>query len=448
MTSGWKLRSASSVRSDASFCARRHRRDRAVAHEPHARADGGDAGLGRRAVARPDDPGVDAERAQRAGEPEHLALHPARRRQRVRRDDRDLHAAPPSPVGVRSVGRPVRLHQVPLLGGHADELLEAAGELLGDPTRHRRAGGPRARTDTGGPIFAIVPAPGPEVHAGRDERRAGAQRERRRARRASSCARRRTRPRPRRPRGRGRRAGRRSGWPSSARSTAAPASGPSGTTSMPIASRTPANHSKSSGGSTGSTTTVGATPRPASHVAGEVEPAEVREGEDHPRPGGERRLDVLPAHRVEAGLDRLAARHVAAGTARASSGRTTRTCPTTARSSAAPCEPSVGRALQVAGHEPPALSEERRERRGRCARPIGVADRARDRVRERGRAAVREVRRAIGASTGRERQRRSGPATACGARLAASLTARVGPALLAPAGQHRQPVVRRRRSSR
>ena len=44
-----------------------------------ARADRHDAGLGRRAVARADDPDVDAELAQRAGEAEHLALHAAGR---------------------------------------------------------------------------------------------------------------------------------------------------------------------------------------------------------------------------------------------------------------------------------------------------------------------------------------------------------------------------------
>ena len=62
----------------------RDRRDRAVRVPLDARPDGHDAGLGRRAVARRDDARVDAELAQRAREPEHLALHAAGARQRVR----------------------------------------------------------------------------------------------------------------------------------------------------------------------------------------------------------------------------------------------------------------------------------------------------------------------------------------------------------------------------
>ena len=64
-----------------------------------------DAGLGRRAVARGDDAGVDAELAQRAREPEHLALHAAEQRQRVRARQHD-----PQATGVPS---PRRDHPIP-----------------------------------------------------------------------------------------------------------------------------------------------------------------------------------------------------------------------------------------------------------------------------------------------------------------------------------------------
>ena len=73
----------------------------------------------------------------------------------------------------------------------------------------------------------------------------------------------------------------------STRITPAAADGPSGITSMPMARRTSANHSKSSGGSTDSTTTAGGSPRPASHAAAKSKP---------PRCGNAR-ITPLPASR-------------------------------------------------------------------------------------------------------------------------------------------------------
>ncbi len=66
-------------------------RDRPVRVPLHAGPDRHDAGLGRRPVARPDDPHVDAQLAQLAREAEHLALHAARTRERVRRHHHDAH---------------------------------------------------------------------------------------------------------------------------------------------------------------------------------------------------------------------------------------------------------------------------------------------------------------------------------------------------------------------
>ena len=92
------------------------------------------------------------------------------------------------------------------------------------------------------------------------------------ARRAAWCARRRTRPRRRRRRCRGRTAGRRPRCALSARSTAVPALGPSGTTVMPSDCRSSTNHSNSSGGSSGSTTTVIGWPCVASHAPAHSQP--------------------------------------------------------------------------------------------------------------------------------------------------------------------------------
>ena len=85
------------------------------------------------------------ELAQRAGEPEHLALHAAEERQRVRARpdiDPERHALIiPSGCGrwpgragptARSLGQ-LGCMQVPVLGRGPDEVLEAVREVLGDP---------------------------------------------------------------------------------------------------------------------------------------------------------------------------------------------------------------------------------------------------------------------------------------------------------------------------
>ena len=170
-TSGRKLRNASSVRSDASFWAwaigeiEPLLTNRTLGPTDVTPGSGGGPSHG--PITRASTP----EGAQRAGQPQHLALDATRRRQRVRRDDRDLHRR------ASDVRRPVGLHQVPLLGGQADELLEPTGELLGDAgdivaqsalALHRQRW----------PDLREVPTAGPEVHAGRHERRTGAERER------------------------------------------------------------------------------------------------------------------------------------------------------------------------------------------------------------------------------------------------------------------------------
>ena len=82
-----------------------------------------------------------AERAQRAGEPEHLALHAAGDGQGVRADQPDAHrrrlvpdlTTPEAADHEIADRRPVGLEEVPLLGGPADQVLEGVGEVLGDP---------------------------------------------------------------------------------------------------------------------------------------------------------------------------------------------------------------------------------------------------------------------------------------------------------------------------
>ena len=63
------------------------------------------AGLGRRAVARTDDAHVDAELAQLARQAEHLALHAAGTRERVRRRHHDPHARHRLSRTFRSLGQ-------------------------------------------------------------------------------------------------------------------------------------------------------------------------------------------------------------------------------------------------------------------------------------------------------------------------------------------------------
>ena len=203
---------------------------------------------------------------------------------------------------------------------------------------------PSRCTDIGGPICAKWPPPGPEVHAGRDSgapvRSASVAgppgivvrspknststpspaRSRSLSRHTTRLALQRAQRPPARPRGRAARPPCRS--PRARRRT----------TRTARAAR-PARRRPS-----------GPTPRPASHAGREVEAAEVRQRQDDARARVDRVGDVLPPDRVEAGLDRLAARRGAAGTARASTGRRTRTCRRPRGRSAPACEPpSVAR---------------------------------------------------------------------------------------------------------
>ena len=70
------------------------RGDRPVRGEVRRRADGDDAPLRRRAVARRHDACVHAELAQATGEAQHLALDAAEHGQRVRRDQEHAHHDP------------------------------------------------------------------------------------------------------------------------------------------------------------------------------------------------------------------------------------------------------------------------------------------------------------------------------------------------------------------
>ena len=72
--------------------------DRPVGGEVRRRADGDDAPFRRRPVARRYDACVDAQLAQAAGQAEHLALHAAEHRQRVRRDQQHAHHEPTAPL--------------------------------------------------------------------------------------------------------------------------------------------------------------------------------------------------------------------------------------------------------------------------------------------------------------------------------------------------------------
>ena len=179
------------------------------------------------------------------------------------------------------------------------------GELLGHPGRHRRAVGPHAA-----PIPAARSSRNAHPGAGSTPRRARAARpcaaRAWRDRRASWSAHRRTRPRPRRPRGRGHESRHTIRFAFNARSTAAPASAPSGTTSIPIASRTPGEPREQLRRLDRLDDDRRRDAAPGEPRGGEVEAAEVREREDQPVARVERGLDVLPADGVEPGLDRLA----------------------------------------------------------------------------------------------------------------------------------------------
>ena len=123
---------------------RGQRSHRAVGRRRHAAAERGHAGVRGRAVAGAEHPRLVAERTQRAGEPEHLALDATGDGQGVRTDR--PRCAPPeasagpqtTPEGRRSrrsrpIGRPVGLEEVPLLRGPADQVLEGVGQVLGHP---------------------------------------------------------------------------------------------------------------------------------------------------------------------------------------------------------------------------------------------------------------------------------------------------------------------------
>ena len=335
--------------------------------------------------------------------------------------------------------RPVRLHQVPLLGRHADELLEPTGELLGDTPHivaqatlalHRPAAARSSRSarrrgrkytpagTSGAPVRSASVA-GPPGHGGPLAEEA--------------------RPRRRRRRGPGRASRHTIRFAFSARSIAPPASGPSGTTSMPIASRTPANHSNSSGGSTGSTTTVGATPRPASHAAAKSKPPRCGSARITPLPASIASAMCSQPIGVEAGLHRDA--RVARQAEQLEPVAAVRRERVGHRAvERAALRASAGGALEVARDEPPAAGQERRDRAtgrlGDRASPPARAPRSR-------RAAAPRYAKydARSVFTGRARGRGGqGRLRRAGARLATRFTARVGAALLAPAGQHRHPV--------
>ena len=92
-------------------------------------------GVGRRAVAGRQHPGLVAPAAQGAGQPEHLALDPAGDREAVGAQQADAHDARKLGAG-RSEGfvvtGPVGLEQVPLLRLGPDESLQLVGQHLGD----------------------------------------------------------------------------------------------------------------------------------------------------------------------------------------------------------------------------------------------------------------------------------------------------------------------------
>ncbi len=188
------------------------RRDRSVARHPGAGTDGGDPGLGRRAVARGDDAGVDPELAQGVGEPEHLALDAAEHRQRVRARQHHPHAARspspsldhphPPPRYVMWPGHPRSLGQFgcsrcQCVGCYPDQVLEAVRELLGDPG-DVVADARRVRPGRSGRDVGLLPRRRAEVAAGRQERGTASAAPASRARPATWCARRRTRLRRRR----------------------------------------------------------------------------------------------------------------------------------------------------------------------------------------------------------------------------------------------------------
>ena len=262
------------------------------------------------------------------------------------------------------------------------------------PTSSRRR--PSRCTDERRADLREVPPVGPEVHARRDQRRAGAQRERGRARRAAWCARRRSRPRRRRPRGRGRRAGRRSRFALSARRTAVPGVGPERDDLHP-------DRLAHAGEPLEQLRRLDRLdddrrrrrPRPASHAAAKSKPPRCGQREDHAVALGERGRRCAPSPtRVEARLDRplrvarqpeqlepVAAvrgervRHRAVERAALRARRRWRAAGSGRRAGA-----GRGGTARARGRRPSAIGS-----------PIALGDR----VRERGRAAVREVRRAV-----------------------------------------------------
>ena len=141
-------RSALIVRSAAAGRARSARSSR---YPPPAQSpEGGHPGLRRGAVAGGEHSGLDTHAPHRPGDPEDLALHPARDAQAVRADHPYLALVrtPPLPSwalrasgsarkprghGLTELGvpRPVGLEDVPLGRGLPDQLLELVGQGLG-----------------------------------------------------------------------------------------------------------------------------------------------------------------------------------------------------------------------------------------------------------------------------------------------------------------------------
>ena len=233
------------------------------------------------------------------------------------------------PYVVARVARPVRLEHVPLVRCTPDEVLEFVRRAAAVPARTSarrpsplRSSVERRAHDAEMPVGAIG-----EVHRGRQQRRAGADRQRRRAGRqrgvlaeeldldaaaldvavaqqahdvVALAARRAPRARP------SGRAARRSCRASQRRST---------------------NQSNSSGGSICSTTTVSPWPWSTSQRPAHSHPPRCGSARITPLPPSSASVDVLVALDPHAPLDRLAPTGAAAGSSRSSSGCTSRTPP-------------------------------------------------------------------------------------------------------------------------
>ena len=124
--------------------------------------------------------------------------------------------------------------------------------------------------------------------------------------------------------------------------------------------RTSANHSKSSGGSTASTTTAGGRPRPASHAAAKSKPPRCGSARITPLPASSALGDVLEADRGDARLHRAArVGRQAEQLQPVAAVRRERVRHRALEREA--FERAAGGALEVAAHDPAAAHEERRE---------------------------------------------------------------------------------------